>query len=53
MQPKQRSQGKFISIAGFRKLRGPSGSPYELLVFDQGWRPVPLSTSGIACMESS
>jgi len=41
MQPKQRSQGKFISIAGFRKLRGPSGSPYELLVFDQGWRPVP------------
>ena len=41
MQQKQRSKGKFISITGFRKLRERSGSPYELLVFDQGWRPVP------------
>lgn len=41
MRPKQRSRGQFISIAGFHKVRGPAASPYELLLFDRYWRPIP------------
>jgi hypothetical protein len=40
VQPKERSNGRFVSIAGFRKLRGPAESPYELLIFDRRWKPV-------------
>jgi hypothetical protein len=36
----ERSNGRFVSRAGFRSLHGLAGSPYELLIFDQGWKPV-------------
>jgi hypothetical protein len=36
----ERSNGRFVSRAGFRRLHGLAGSPYELLIFDQGWKPV-------------
>jgi len=40
VRPKERSNGRFVSIAGFRKLRGLAESPHELLIFDRRWRPV-------------
>jgi hypothetical protein len=38
---KERTNGRFVSTTGLRRLPGPAGSTYELLIFDRHWRPVP------------
>ncbi len=40
MRTKGREQGRFVALSGFRKIAGPSGGRYELLIVDGNGRPV-------------
>lgn len=40
MRAKGRDGGRFVSLSGFRKIAGPPGGRYELLVVDSAGRPV-------------
>jgi integrase len=40
MRAKGRDQGRFVALSGFRKIAGPPGERYELLIVDGNGRPV-------------
>jgi hypothetical protein len=40
MRTKGREQGRFVALSGFRKIAGPSGGRYELLIVDGNGKPV-------------
>jgi hypothetical protein len=40
MRAKGREQGRFVALSGFRKMAGPPGGRYELLIVDGTGRPV-------------
>ena len=40
MRAKGREQGRFVATSGFRKIAGPLGGRYELLIVDSSGRPV-------------
>lgn len=40
MRTKGREQGRFVALAGFRKLAGVPGGRYEVLIVDGQGRPV-------------
>jgi hypothetical protein len=40
MRTKGRVQGRFVALSGFRKIAGPSGGRYEVLIVDGNGRPV-------------
>jgi hypothetical protein len=40
MRTKGREQGQFVALSGFRKVTGPPGGRYELLIVDENGKPV-------------
>src|SRR5206468_2612724 len=40
MRAKGRVHGRFVSLSGFRKVPGPPGGRYELIIVDHAGRPV-------------
>jgi hypothetical protein len=40
MRTKGREQGRFIALSGFRKMAGPPGGRYEVLILDRNGQPV-------------
>ncbi len=40
MRIKGREQGRFVALSGFRKLAGPPGGCYEIIIVDGNGRPV-------------
>jgi site-specific recombinase XerD len=40
MRTKGREQGRFVALSGFRKLAGPPGGCYEVLIVDGNGKPV-------------
>lgn len=40
MRAKGRVCGRFVSLSGFRKIPGPPGGRYELIIVDHTGRPV-------------
>jgi site-specific recombinase XerD len=40
VRAKGREQGRFVALSGFRKIAGPPGGQYELLIVDHAGRPV-------------
>jgi hypothetical protein len=37
---KGREQGRFVALSGFRKIAGPPGGHYEVLIVDGKGKPV-------------
>ena len=40
MRAKGRSQGRFISLSGLRKMAGPPGSQFPVIIVDSAGLPV-------------
>jgi hypothetical protein len=40
MRARGREQGRFVALSGFRKVAGPSGGCYEVLMLDGNGKPV-------------
>ncbi len=40
MRTKGREQGRFVALSGFRKMAGPPGGRYEVLILDGNGKPV-------------